>query len=142
MKRTRTLLSIVLFSTFGLAACGGDGDDATDVASEQPDDADDSDDSDDSGDSGDSGSSEDTSDDASTDDLAEACADGEIPDGLEQFITGDACNYIACVFDDLGIDSLAEAQEKWGDDYEPSPAEMGQFAAAIQKCAPLVTGQS
>lgn len=97
----------------------------------------------DSGDNGDSGDTGDTGDtgDSNGDGGNEDCGGIDIPEGYEDLIAGgQGCDYIECLFDELGVDSPEEFEEKYGDlEGDPSPELIGEFTAAIQACASLIT---
>jgi hypothetical protein len=138
MKFARTTLALAMFAVLGLAACGSDdGDKLTEVTSSD----DNSDNSDDTSSNDNSETTEDSgdNDDGDTTD----CAGTEIPEGLNAFLAGDACEYLECLFDELGVDNADEIEELIGGDTDtPDPETLGKIMPAITKCAPLVTGTS
>jgi hypothetical protein len=143
MKLARTAFAFVLFAAFGLAACGNDdkldaentdqqaGNDSENSESEDSE-SDTTDTTDDSGDSG-GGDSED-------------CGGIDLPAGYEGLLGagGSGCEYLECLFDEMGVSNAEEFEEKFGsgDGAQPSPEAIGAITGALQKCGAILTPQS
>ncbi len=119
----RSTLAVVLAGGLTLAACGGDDDNTSDPTEAG------GGDSETTGDGGDTGTT--------VNDGDGTCDLGDLPPELAaMFQNTGQCDYIQCVFEELGVDSAEDLRDKYGD---MSDAEsQAAITSAVTSCIGLV----